>query len=196
MKASAFSGLSLTEAAEAPGAALDQRLFVPASASSQERALLTTKQRANAPTLPRDNAPTDPDTDERTLARDEEAALASSRVRSREPRRERRAADGHETSSGLRCQRPPVRTIERHSHDIFQDQVRWMNRLKLDLEERYGAKVTGNAMVQLALDLFRDDFLSLGEESSLVRVLVQGRRSHPARRDEYSGGQEGEEDGR
>ena len=194
MKPSAFSGLSLTEAAHAPGAALDQRLFVPASDASEERALLTTKQRGNAPTLPRDNETTEPGTDERALARDEEAALASSRVRSREPRRERRAAEGHETSSGLRSQRTPVRTVERHSHDIFQDQVRWMNRLKLDLAERYGAKVTGNAMVQLALDLFRDDFLSHGEQSGLIRVLVQGHPSHPARRDGESGGQEGVED--
>jgi hypothetical protein len=67
-----------------------------------------------------------------------------------------------------------MRTIERHSHDIFRDQVRWMNRLKLDLEERRGARVTGNAMVQLAVDLFRDDYERQGEESNLIRVLVRG----------------------
>ena len=194
MKPSAFSGLSLTEAAHAPGAALDQRLFVPASTHSEQSAPPPTKQRANAPTLSPDNASTEPGANERSLARAEEAARAETRVRPREATLKRRGAELHEAPSALRSQRTAVRTVERHSHDIFQDQVRWMNRLKLDLEERYGAKVTGNAMVQLALDLFRDDFLSHGEQSGLIRVLVQGHPSHPARRDGESGGQEGEED--
>ena len=62
--------------------------------------------------------------------------------------------------------------LERHSHDIYQDQVRWLNRTKLDLEERYGVKVTGNAMVQLSLDRLRRDFEANGETSDLFRVLV------------------------
>jgi hypothetical protein len=68
--------------------------------------------------------------------------------------------------------RPSVRVDERHSHDIFHDQVRWMNRVKLDVEETYGAKVTSNAMVQLALDLFIHDYELNGDESALIRTLV------------------------
>ncbi|MGE0229250.1 MAG: hypothetical protein AB7I38_14695 [Dehalococcoidia bacterium] len=64
------------------------------------------------------------------------------------------------------------RLLERHSHDIYQDQVRWLNRTKLDFEETYGVKVTGNAMVQLALDRLRRDFEAQGEASDLFRVLV------------------------
>ena len=68
-----------------------------------------------------------------------------------------------------------------------------MNRVKLDIEERYGVKVTNNAIVQLALDLFREDFIRNGDGSSLLRVLVQGQ---PWRTDAENGGgtsQRGEE---
>jgi len=73
------------------------------------------------------------------------------------------------------------RTVERHSHDIYLDQLRWLNRLKLDFEERYGARITGNAIVQLALDRLRDDFEANGERSELVRVLVFGRPRRPVK---------------
>ncbi len=190
MNKSAFAGLGLTEKAGS-GDALDQRLFVSAPSRSDESAQLTTEQRVNATTLSRDNAATETGADKRTLARDEEAPLASSKLRSRGPARERSLSKRHEAPlSVLRSQRPLVRTVERHSHDIFQDQVRWMNRLKLDLEERYGAKVTGNAMVQLALDLFRDDFLNHGDDSSLVRALVRGGSWQPARHDAKDDGEE------
>lgn len=65
------------------------------------------------------------------------------------------------------------RRAERHSHDIFLDQVRWMNRLKLELDERFGAKVTSNALVQAAIDMLRHDFERNGERSELFRTLVR-----------------------
>ena len=73
--------------------------------------------------------------------------------------------------------RPNVRIDERHSHDIFHDQVRWMNRVKLDVEESYGARITSNAIVQLALDLFISDYEANGNDSALIRTLVLGKRS-------------------
>ncbi|MBE0610049.1 MAG: hypothetical protein IH609_11740 [Dehalococcoidia bacterium] len=157
---------------------------------------MTTKQRANAPTLLPDNAAAEVGPNGRTLARGEEAAFAQSTGRSSKPAPERSRAERHSVTADVQSQRPPARTVERHSHDIFQDQVRWMNRLKLDLDERYGAKVTGNAMVQLALDLFRDDFVSRGEKSSLFRVLVQGYPADLAsQRHDENGRQAGEENG-
>ena len=64
------------------------------------------------------------------------------------------------------------RRVERHSHDIFIDQVRWMNRLKLELGEEFGVKLTGNALVQLAIDMLRRDFDAHGERSELFRTLI------------------------
>lgn len=80
--------------------------------------------------------------------------------------------------------RPPAATLkgqmgsnrvsERHSHDIFHDQVRWLNRAKLEVEERYGRRVTVNGLVQLALELLRKDYEMNRTRSNVVRVLVQG----------------------
>src|SRR5207249_162720 len=92
-----------------------------------------------------------------------------------EPPRERSSVRVRTPASVRRGQHALPRAIERHSHDVFQDQVRWMNRLKLDLEELHGVKVTGNEMVQLALDLLRDDFERNEEQSNLIRVLVRGK---------------------
>ncbi len=65
--------------------------------------------------------------------------------------------------------------VVRHSHDLYRDQILWLNRLKLDLEVEYGQKVNGNDLVQLAVDLLRDDYEVLGEGSNLVSVLVFGQ---------------------
>jgi hypothetical protein len=64
--------------------------------------------------------------------------------------------------------------VERHSHDIFRDQVRWMNRTKLEIEERYGLRVTSNALVGLAIDMVRSDYERKRSRSALIRVLVEG----------------------
>jgi hypothetical protein len=72
---------------------------------------------------------------------------------------------------------------ERHSHDIFHDQVRWLNRAKLEIEERYGRRVTGNALVQIALDLLRMDYEMNKGRSNVVRVLVRGESLKTPSRD-------------
>lgn len=66
------------------------------------------------------------------------------------------------------------RVVEEHAYDIFQDQARWLNRMKLDLEEQYDKRVTGNAIVQVALDKLRLDYEKRGEQSDLIQVTVTG----------------------
>jgi hypothetical protein len=53
--------------------------------------------------------------------------------------------------------------------------VRWLNQLKLDIEVEYGQRVNGNDIVQLAVDLLRDEYEALGEQSNLISVLVFGK---------------------
>lgn len=65
--------------------------------------------------------------------------------------------------------------VVRHSHDLYRDQVRWLNQLKLDIEVEYGQRVNGNDIVQLAVDLLRDEYEALGEQSNLISVLVFGK---------------------
>lgn len=155
----AFSGLKLTDQTTKP--ALDQRLFTAPPAVASAPSLETTKQRDNETTLSRGHETTLPPTSEPTSVSSNERL--PQRMSSPSKRRTSAAAPG----------RTPVsRLLERHSHDIYQDQVRWLNRTKLDFEETYGVKVTGNAMVQLALDRLRRDFEAQGEASDLFRVLV------------------------
>ena len=61
----------------------------------------------------------------------------------------------------------------RHPYDFFEDQVLWLNKMKVVVEERYRRKITGNAMVQLAMDLFIRDYRRRGQDSALVRHLVR-----------------------
>ena len=72
--------------------------------------------------------------------------------------------------------RPDVRTIERRPYDFFHDQVQWLNRMKVTIEERYHRKITANAMVQLALDRLIQDYQRRGRDSALVTQLVRGRQ--------------------
>lgn len=99
----------------------------------------------------------------------------------------RASADGQERSHA----RSLPRAIGRHSHDLFQDQIRWLNRVKLELTERCGEPVTGNAMLQLAVDMLREDYVRNGEESQLIRVLLQGQ-PRPSRLPETRPDVEGE----
>ncbi|MEZ4554200.1 MAG: hypothetical protein R3B59_09870 [Dehalococcoidia bacterium] len=155
-KPGAFSGLKLTEQTTKP--ALDQRLFAAPPAALSEPSLATTNQRDNETTLPRGHETTPAPTNLASKERTHEGAVARSKRSANAP--------------ALRRVHEPSRVPERHSHDIYQDQVRWLNRTKLDFEETYGVKVTGNAMVQLAIDRLRTDFEAEGEASDLFRVLV------------------------
>ncbi len=65
------------------------------------------------------------------------------------------------------------RTVHR-PYDFFEDQVRWLNRKKLELDERYGRRIPTTAMVQLAVDMLIADFEAHGEASQLIGNLVKG----------------------
>jgi len=77
-------------------------------------------------------------------------------------------------ASTLRGADATHRPKERYSHDLFKDQSRWMNRVKLEIEEKYGRRVTGNEIVQLALDHLMTDYQRSKSKSTLIRALVNG----------------------
>lgn len=179
MRSSAFSGLSLTNQGAPLANGVDQRLFGAAPERPDASELETTEQRAHETTLSRDNETTGAGVTDAALPHVTTTTNAASTTRSHDSAGRRSHLPTSPSPSQLNGERGLARTVERHSHDIFQDQVRWMNRLKLDLEERYDAKVTSNAMVQLALDLFREDFVRNGAGSNLISVLVHGRPWQP-----------------
>jgi len=74
------------------------------------------------------------------------------------------------------------RLTERRPYDFFRDQILWLNKTKVEIQEKYGRKVTANAMVQLALDLFIKDHKRRKERSKLITNLVsnQGREERPS----------------
>lgn len=69
------------------------------------------------------------------------------------------------------------RLTERRPYDFFRDQVLWLNKTKVEIQEKYGRRVTANAMVQLALDLFIEDYKRRRGRSKLVTKLVFNRRT-------------------
>jgi hypothetical protein len=140
---------------------LDQRLF-------QQGDDGTTKHRTNATTEQRDNQQARTQDNELRRRRSNAAANRHAREQTRRP------------APTVGIVSASERIDERHSHDIFRDQVRWMNRTKLDMEETYGKRITSNAIVKLALDLLIDDFERHGESSNLIRSLIRGERT-PAR---------------
>jgi hypothetical protein len=76
-------------------------------------------------------------------------------------------------------QRPAHQTRERltrRPYDFYRDQVLWLNRTKVEIQERYDRRVTANAMVQLALDLLMADYKRRNERSKLVTKLVLNQR--------------------
>ncbi len=154
-KDSAFAGLKLSRQS-----GVDQRLFQAKTDN------VTTKQRNLKTTPPRDNETSQPPDIETTRQPVSEAAL------------ERASEDAGNRSREVSTGGQPLREArltERHSHDIYHDQVRWLNRVKLALEERYTRRVTGNAIVAVAIDALRLDYEKRGEASDLVRAAVYGK---------------------
>ena len=68
------------------------------------------------------------------------------------------------------------RRIERHPYDFYVDQVLWLNRMKVQLQERYGCRITANSMVQLALDTLIHDYRERGARSNIITQLVGNQR--------------------
>lgn len=65
------------------------------------------------------------------------------------------------------------RIVDRHPYDFYRDQVLWLKRTKLDIEQQYGVQITANAMVQLAMDLLIADYERNRQNSKLVKRLVR-----------------------
>lgn len=130
---------------------LDQKLFIPPSPSSR------TKRKAPALPERQGSGPTDERPDVPPQVRTSE--VASGRT--------------NETPSVRWPEATKERPLVRHPYDFFEDQVRWLNKMKVVVEEKYRRKITANAMVQLALDLFIRDYRRRGQDSSLVRHLVR-----------------------
>jgi hypothetical protein len=76
-------------------------------------------------------------------------------------------------------QRPTQRTKERltdrRPYDFFRDQILWLNKTKVEIQEKYGRRVTANAMVQLAVDWLMQDYKRRKERSKLVTKLVSNQ---------------------
>jgi hypothetical protein len=155
---------------------LDQALFTnPAKAASQQADKLASQQ-ASKPVSQQADKP---------------ASLASSKVSSRAAFQAAALESGiRETNTGPLADRPGSRgrrqvtsgaqvrsrskdrKIGRFTYEIYLDQVRFMARLKLDLDEAYGVKLTNNSMVSLAIDALFRDYEINGDQSQLMRVLV------------------------
>ena len=167
-KPSPFSGLKLTDEV-----GLDQRLFSAQSSSepSKQRNNDTTEIPKNGTTPIRDNEPTRPRDNEGTS----KLGSDGSRQRKHGQSNQRLKLQG----GGLtgRFSILGQRLVERHSHDIFHDQVLWMNRIKLELEEQYGRRVTSNAIVQLAIDRLQRDFEAEGHPFEITNTLIEGIKS-------------------
>ena len=82
---------------------------------------------------------------------------------------------------GATSQRPLQRTKERltdrRPYDFYRDQVLWLNKTKVEIQEKYGQRVTANAMVQLAVDWLIHDYRRRKERSKLVMKLVSNERT-------------------
>ncbi|MBC7264774.1 MAG: hypothetical protein H5T64_10545 [Chloroflexi bacterium] len=88
-------------------------------------------------------------------------------------RNKRRTSVGKEEETSQRPAQPTVeRLTERRPYDFYRDQVLWLNKTKVEIQEKYGQRVTANAMVQLAVDLLMQDYKRRKERSKLVTELV------------------------
>jgi len=93
----------------------------------------------------------------------------------REVRKEKPSSQGAKAgTSGRPFRRPRERLTERRPYDFFRDQLLWLNKTKVEIEEKYGRRITANAIVQLALDTFIQDYKRRKERSKLITKLVLG----------------------
>lgn len=151
-KPGAFEGLKLTNGAPA---SVDQRLFQrPASLAD------------SVPSFERPSDRKDKGTTDRTLERKDVRPKGRTDAQHLGKTAGRRAAGPGKTE----------RIVEHRPYDFFQDQVRWLNRKKVEFEEQHGKRIAATAMVQLAVDMLIADFEANGEDSQLVRVLVKEER--------------------
>jgi hypothetical protein len=84
---------------------------------------------------------------------------------------------GRNEGTFQRPAQPTRERLTRRPYDFFQDQVLWLNRTKVEIQEQYDRRITANAMVQLALDLLIADYQRRKERSKLVIKLVLNQRT-------------------
>ena len=159
-----FSGAKLSEQV-----GLDQRLFQP----SPPR---TSSQRP-------DGTSSDAQEERPAVAKIEEPSDRPAVPRADRTKRLPKLGTGEGTAGklavpGRRAPRTEVvsRIVEHRPYDFYQDQVRWLNRKKVELEEEYGKLIPATAMVQLAVDLLIADYEANGPDSQLIRVLIEEER--------------------
>ena len=131
---------------------LDQRLFAPHSPATQVRQEKTGGEGRQKTVAPKERP--DGRSDVRNFRAPSGGTKGRTLSRSFEPTEER--------------------PTERRPYDFYADQVRWLNKMKVVVEERYRRKITANAMVQMALDLLIQDYRAKGKQSQLIRALVFG----------------------
>jgi hypothetical protein len=192
-KSSPFTGLKLSDQV-----GLDQRLFGSGQTSqpTKQRDNETTLARNNETTQRRSNVRAGQRTNEHASEQDNEATLprdnGQTMTQTNEPpdhhrNEERPSAARKGPRQAPRFAFPGERLVERHSHDIFRDQVLWINRLKLELEEQYGKRVTSNSIVRLAIDRLRADFEKDGGEA-ITALLIEGPYEPDRERGQGGGG--------
>ncbi len=146
---------------------LDQRLFAEADKE-------TRKQASTPASLSPDPQGRNPAVNQSSNTPGPQASVTADNLNGK-------PASGSAAPQSTRTAPPPSRALSvprtdaRHTYDIFEDQVRWMNRLKLDVEEAHNKRLTINGFVKLALDILRQDYEARGDRSHLVRVLIKGR---------------------
>ena len=154
-----------------PYAGLDQQLF-------RERTTATSQQASKPASLPRKKQATHEDGQPSSQPPSLEASMVAAREASRQESRVPTSTASLEArrpaEASLNGQMSRTRVSSRHTYEIFIDQARWLNRLKLDIEEQLNAEITINSVVSLAIDLIREDYETNRERSQIVRVLVQG----------------------
>ena len=149
---------------------LDQKLFTanPPPTAKGQGAIRPTENTPNEPTKERpDGRPSVPTlggTSGRTKDRPNGGTMGGTSQRT--------SGGSNGGTSGPAFVRPKVRMTQRRPYDFCVDQILWLNRMKLEIYERYRRRVTANAMVQLALDLLIQDHHARGERSQLITKLV------------------------
>jgi hypothetical protein len=139
---------------------LDQKLFVARPRGAKDRVVYTSKK----------------GTKKRPNVRSKERTSVAekvSRFQRTDERPEKRPGGGKKQGPSQRPFRPTKeRLTERRPYDFYRDQLLWLNKTKVELQEAYGQRVTANAMVRLAVDWLMQDYRRRRERSKLVTRLV------------------------
>ncbi len=178
-----FAGVKLSEEV-----GLDQRLFeappVPPVLEPEPPNERTSVRKDEGTPEPPDSRTSEPKSVPRDIGR-KEGQSRPSQVRKMEGpggRPKDRQSENRDVRSSRRPAELPQwpgqkqRLIDHRPYDFFQDQIRWLNRKKLELEEEYGKRVPATAMVQLAVDLLIAEHELNGQDSQLIRVLIKEER--------------------